>query len=274
MENGQGSATTEGLKFEQEGAIAILTLNRPDRGNALDPALLTALEQAWRRIDDDPAIRVAIITGAGERHFCTGADVGGLKVGTGTLNNRSHAEANRFSPRMAHLRKPVICAVNGLCNGGGLHFVAESDIVVASATSAFMDSHVSVGQVSALESQSVARRAGPGAALLMGLAGKGYRMPAERAYMLGLVDLLEPDAAATMARAREIAAMIASNSPQAVALTKRSIWLTAEMAEPASSEFGWELLKSHWAHPDFAEGPAAFAERREPVWNPDPNARG
>ncbi|MCG2842029.1 enoyl-CoA hydratase/isomerase family protein [Sandaracinobacter sp. RS1-74] len=264
----------DGLKFELEGAVALLTLNRPDRGNALDPALLAALERAWRRVDDDAGIRAAIVTGAGERHFCTGADVGGLKVGMGTLNNRPHAEANRFSPRMAHVRKPVICAVNGLCNGGGLHFVAESDIVVASATSAFMDSHVSVGQVSALESQSLARKAGPGAALLLGLAGKGYRMPAERAYTLGLVDLLEPDAETALARAREIAAMVATNSPQAVALTKRAIWLTTEMAEPASSEFGWELLKSHWAHPDFAEGPAAFSERRPPNWNPDPNARG
>jgi enoyl-CoA hydratase/carnithine racemase len=89
-----------------------------------------------------------------------------------------------------------------------------------------------------------------------------------------MVDLLEPDIAATLARARELATAIAANSPQAVALTKRAIWGSTEMTDPAAPDFGWELLKSHWAHPDFAEGPKAFAEKRAPVWNADPNARG
>jgi enoyl-CoA hydratase/carnithine racemase len=101
---------------------------------------------------------------------------------------------------MCRVSKPVICAVNGLANGGGLHFIADSDIVIASQKAAFMDTHVSVGQVSGLESIGIARRAGLGAALLLGLAGKAYRMPAERAYQLGMVDLLEEDAAATRAR--------------------------------------------------------------------------
>ncbi|WP_145205753.1 enoyl-CoA hydratase/isomerase family protein [Sphingobium sp. B2] len=264
----------QSLLFEIDGSVATLTINRPHRGNALDPSVLTALEEAWARVEADPAIRVAIITGAGDRHFCTGADVGALQVGTGTLHNRPNAEVNRFTPRMVRMSKPVICAVNGLCNGGGLHFVADCDIVIASATSYFMDSHVSVGQVSALETQGIARRAGVGAALLLALAGRSYRMCAERAWTLGMVDLLENSAAAVMNRAREIATMIAANSPQAVALTKRAIWATVEMAEPSSSDLGWELLKSHWSHPDFAEGPAAFAENREPRWSLDPNARG
>jgi enoyl-CoA hydratase/carnithine racemase len=76
-----------------------------------------------------------------------------------------------------------------------------------------------------------------------------------------------------MDRARQLAAMICTNSPQAMALTKRAIWAVTEMSEPAGSAYGWELLKSHWAHPDFAEGPAAFGERRPPHWDPNPNAR-
>jgi enoyl-CoA hydratase/carnithine racemase len=151
--------------------------------------------------------------------------------------------------------------------------VADSDIVIASAQAAFMDTHVSVGQVSGLESIGVARRAGLGAAILMGLAGRAYRMPAERAYQLGLVDLLEPNAAETMSRARELAKGIAANSPQALALTKRAIWASTELPDPAAPDHGWELLKSHWPHPDFEEGPKAFFEKRTPNWNPDPNAR-
>lgn len=264
---------TETLRFEVDGGIALLTLDRPHEGNAMTPAMLQALEQAWQRVERDDAIRVAIITGAGERHFCTGASVSTLEVGRGSLNNQPNALANRFSPRMCHVTKPVICAVNGLANGGGLHFVADSDIVIASATAAFMDSHVSVGQVSGLESVGIARRAGLGAALLMGLAGRSYRMPAERAYQLGMVDLLEPGPDAARARAHELAAALVQNSPQAMALTKRAIWASTEMLDPAAHDHGWELLKSHWSHPDFEEGPRAFAARRPPNWTADPNAR-
>jgi E-phenylitaconyl-CoA hydratase len=262
------------LLFTVENGVAELTLNRPAEGNAMTPEMLVALEAAWDKIENDPDIRVAIITGTGERHFCTGASVSKLEVGQGSLQNKPNAVANRFSPRMCRVSKPVICAVNGLANGGGLHFVADSDIVIASKLAAFMDTHVSVGQVSGLESIGIARRAGLGAALLLGLVGKSYRMPSERAYQLGMVDLLEENAAATIARARALAKSIAANSPQAMAHTKRAIWASTEMHDPVAPEFGWELLKSHWAHPDFIEGPKAFTEKRAPVWNIDPNARG
>jgi E-phenylitaconyl-CoA hydratase len=261
------------LLFELEGPIATLTLNRPHEGNSINPDMLIALEQAWSRVENDPEIRVAIMTGAGERHFCTGASVGALKFGVGGLQNRPFAVANRFSPRMMHVTKPVICAVNGLVNGGGLHFVSDSDIVIAPETAMFMDTHVSVGQVSGLESVGVVRRGGLGAALLMALAGRHYRMPAARAYQLGLVDLLEPTTADVLARAKEIAAAIATNSPQAMALSKRAIWGATEHLEPAAHAVGWELLKGHWSHPEFIEGPTAFGEKRPPNWNPDPNAR-
>lgn len=262
------------LLFETEDRVAILTLNRPHEGNSLTPELLVALEEAWARIEGDRGIAVVILTGAGERHFCTGASVGELKFGNGGLQNQPYHVANRFSPRMVQFSKPVICAVNGLVNAGGLHFVADSDIVVAHSGVQFMDTHVSVGQVSALESVGVARRGGLGAALLMGLAGRSYRMPAERAYQLGLIDLLEPTAADVMTRARELAKAISANSPQAMALTKRAIWGATELPDPAAPAHGWELLKGHWSHPDFDEGPKAFGEKRAAVWDPDPNARG
>ncbi len=261
------------LIFEVEDQVAILTLNRPAQGNSLNPELLLALEAAWARVNQDPDIVAVVLTGAGERHFCTGADVGALEVGVGGLQNQPYAAANRFSPRMCAVTKPVICCVNGLVNAGGLHFVADSDIVISSASAQFMDTHVSVGQVSALESIGIARRAGLGAALLMGLAGKSYRMSADRAYALGMVDLLEPTAAEALAAAKALARAMCANSPQAMALTKRAIWSATELSDPAAPTHGWELLKSQWSHPDFEEGPKAFSEKRAPVWNPDPNAR-
>jgi enoyl-CoA hydratase/carnithine racemase len=261
------------LLVEVTQGLAVLTLNRPDKGNSLTPELLLALEEAWHRVDSDSSIRAAIITGAGERHFCTGAAVGDLEMGKGGLQNQPYAAVNRFSPRMCQVSKPVICVLNGLTNGGGLHFVADSDIVVACERSDLMDTHVSVGQVSALESAGLVRRAGVGAALLLALCGRGYRMQAKRAYELGIFDIFEPTAADAMRRARELAAAICANSPQALALSKRAIWAATEFTDPAAAVHGWELLKSHWAHPDFEEGPKAFAEKRAPNWNPDPNAR-
>jgi enoyl-CoA hydratase/carnithine racemase len=265
--------STSTLKVEVEDRVAIITLNKPDKGNSICPQMMIDLPSVWGQVEADPEIRVAIITGAGERHFCTGADVSALKQGVGGLNNRQYHEENRFSSRMVHLSKPVICVVNGLVNGGGLHFVADSDIVISRDDVEFMDTHVSVGQVSALESIGVARRGGLGAALLMGLAGRGYRMPVKRAYELGLVDLLEPTAAAALERGKTLAKAIAQNSPQAMALTKRAIWGSTEAPEPQATHIAWELLKSHWGHPDFDEGPKAFAEKRPANWNPDPNAR-
>jgi enoyl-CoA hydratase/carnithine racemase len=261
------------LLFEVADGVAMLTLNRPEQGNALTVEMLTALEQAWMRVEAEPYIVVAIITGAGERHFCTGAAVGELAVGVGGLQHQPHRVANRFAPRMSQVSKPVICVVNGLVNAAGLNFVAESDIVVCSANAEFMDTHVSIGLVSGIEQVGIARRAGVGAALLMALAGRAYRMSAKRAHELGIVDLLEPSVADAMVRAHALAKGICANSPQALALTKRAIWASTEMTDPMAATYAWELVKSHWSHPDFGEGPRAFVEKRQPRWNADPKVR-
>lgn len=261
------------LDIRIDTGVAWLTLNRPDVGNALSPGMLRALEDAWARLEADGEVHVIILTGAGEKHFCTGADVAGVEVGKGGLNNVSYELANRFTPRMCRVTKPVICVLNGLVNAGGLHFVADADIVIAAQHVSLMDTHVSIGLVSALESIGLARRAGVGTALLLGLCGRDYRMTAERAFALGVIDLLEPDVASARTRAQTLADMIKRNSPRAVALTKRAIWSSTELTDPAAAVHGWELLKSQWAHPDFEEGPRAFLEKRAPVWNPDPNRR-
>ena len=259
------------LGFVVEDQIAIITLNRPHEGNALTSTMIAALNESWTRVIRDDDILVAIITGAGERHFCTGASVSGLhKEGEGGIlvgqEAVPHKEANRFTPRQCDVWKPVICAVNGLVNGGGLHFVVDSDIVVAPKSAQFMDTHVSVGAVGALENIGLARRATLGTALLLTLVGRDYRMPAERAYQLGLVDILEEDAAAVMATALSLARSICRNSPQATALSKRAIWKSEDVGYHEALDYGWELLKSHWSHPDFQEGPKAFLEKRPARW--------
>jgi enoyl-CoA hydratase/carnithine racemase len=167
----------------------------------------------------------------------------------------------------------VLCAVNGLCVGGGLHFVVDADIVIASESAAFMDTHVNVGMVGALENVGLAKRLPLGAALRMTLMGRHYRMPARRAYELGLVDELAAPAD-LLASADAMARALLENSPQAMALSKQALWGALERGYRDALEHAWGLVRLHWSHPDFAEGPRAFTEKRPPRWNPDPNARG
>jgi len=268
------AAESGGLSFRVEDGIAILQLDRPERGNAVDARVQRALKQAWAQVREDQGIRAAIITGSGERHFCTGGDVSQLDTGGDTaLVNAPFEEAVAFSSLQNRVWKPVICAVNGLACGAGLHFVVDADIIVASENASFLDTHVNVGQVGAVENIGLMRRLPIGTALRMTLQGKSFRLTARRAYELGMVDELVSAPAEVLPKALEIAREIAANSPQAVALSKQALWESLEMGYTQACANGWNLLRLQWSHPDFIEGPKAFMERRAPVWNPDPNAR-
>jgi enoyl-CoA hydratase/carnithine racemase len=264
------------VRFERFGHVAIITLNRPARGNALSSSMDARLRACWQEVRDNGDIRVTVITGAGERHFCTGADLtevadsGPIGGGYGPMR----AEV-RWSPRQNEIWKPTICAVNGLVAGGGLHFVVDSDIVVAAENAQFLDTHVDVGMVGAIENIGLARRLPIGTALRMTLQGRAFRLSARRAYELGLVDeLVEPGQALDAALA--IAHDIAKNSPNAVSLSMRAVWSALEMPYSTAMEYGYALLRMHWRHPDFDEGPRAFAAKRAPVWaeDVDPDAAG
>ncbi|MDJ0847652.1 MAG: enoyl-CoA hydratase/isomerase family protein [Myxococcota bacterium] len=266
----------DGLRYERTGdGIAVLTLDRPDRGNSLAPPMQAVVRTVWEEVRDDPGIRVAVVTAAGERHFCTGFDVAEAEgdEADAVFNNRPLAEAVHWSPHQNRVWKPVICAVQGLCVGGGLHFVVDADIVVASRNAKFMDTHVNVGMVGALENVGLAKRLPLGTALRMTLQGRDFRLPAERAWQLGLVDELVEIPAEVLPAALEIARSILKSSPQALALSKQAVWGSVEKGYAEALEAAWGLLRLHWGHPDFREGPRAFAEKREPRWNPDPNAR-
>ena len=261
-------SSSEAVVFQVEAGVARIVLNRPKAGNAVTRAMAKALSEIWAEVGRDPDIRVAIFRGAGERHLCTGAaaEALGSQAGEARRMDMPRSEGANWTARHCGIWKPVICIVNGLVAGGGLHHVVDADIVVAAAHAQFMDTHVNVGQVGALDAIGVAKRAGLGAALTMTLAGKGYRMDAARAYQLGLADFLEPTVEAAEARALALAQAICEASPRAVELSQRAIWESLEMSHEAALEHGWSLIKSHWPHPDCTEGPRAFQERRKPVW--------
>jgi enoyl-CoA hydratase/carnithine racemase len=258
------------LRVERDGAVTIVTIDRPERLNAINGAMMVELERFWDGFDADPDQRVAVVTGAGVRAFCVGADVKEIAE-LGELPERQrHPDvriASRITPLQARVSKPAICAVNGICAGGGLHFVADCDVTIAAEEATFIDPHVSVGQVSALEPVVLARRMPLGALLRMVLVGSHETMTAERAYELGIVTEVVPRANLLDA-ALVLAQRIAANSPAAVAASRRAIWDSLELPLEGARQHGWDLLRRHWAHPDFEEGPRAFAERREPRWRP------
>ncbi len=249
--------------------VAYVTINRPDRANSMTPSMLTWFQDFWRRVADDADIRCVVITGSGPKHFCTGADLngvnerGGVGVGLGRVSQDIGLTARHHG-----VWKPTVCAVNGLVVGAGLDFVVDADIVVASTNAVFLDSHVNVGMVGGPENVGLAKRLPLGTALRMSLQGRNFRLPAERAYQLGLVDeLTEPDQLMTVAG--QIARDITANSPHAVSLTQQAVWSSLEMPYTQAVEYGFSLVKTQWHHPDYTEGLRAFAEKRPPRWKTD-----
>ncbi len=264
-----------GFLYERRDHIAFITLNRPERGNSLTPKMHRVARAIWREVEREDDIRVAVITGAGDRHFCTGFDVSEAEGEDAdeVFRDAPLAESVFWSPYQNRVTKPVICAVNGLCVGGGHHFVVDADLIIAAKQAAFMDTHVNVGMVGALENIGLAKRLPLGTALRMTLLGKAYRLSAERAHQLGMVEELADNPAEARALAESWARLMLKNSPQAMRLSKQSVWAGLERGYSDALDEAWGHLKSMWNHPDFVEGPRAFAEKREPNWNPDPAAR-
>jgi len=259
----------ETLAVERRGPVGWLVFDRPDAANAMDATMLAELETAWRELDADPDVRVIVNTGNGDA-FQTGLDVRQLARDKGALREQSRRTRDaelRLTAWHNRVWKPVIAAVNGVCAGGGLHFVCDADIVMAASTATFVDTHVTVGQIAALEPIGLVGRMPFGAIMRMALVGSYERISAERAYELGMVDqVVEPDRLQDEAQA--LAEKIARNSPSALMATKRAVWNALEKGRSAALADGMDYVTGFWDHPDNREGPAAFAEKREPVWAP------
>jgi enoyl-CoA hydratase len=260
------------LLIEQRGPVGWLVFNRPDRGNAMDARMLDELEQAWRQLDEDPAVVVIVNTGAGTS-FQTGLDVTQLSRHPEALRKQARRTKQadlRLTAWHNHVRKPVIAAVNGVCAGGGLHFVADADIVIAASDAEFLDPHVSVGQVTAYEAIGLLRKMPAEAVMRMALVGRHERISAHRAYELGMISQIVDPPSRLDEEAQALAEKVARNSPAAMAATKRALWGALELGLTDASRAGAKELVSMWGHPDQEEGPRAFVEKRPPTWQPLP----
>lgn len=221
----------EPLEIRRDGMVGWLIFNRPHAGNAMDAAMMDALPKAWRELDADNSIRVIAVTGAG-RAFQTGLDMVQLAREPAALREMSR-RTKRGDPQLTGwhcgVTKPIVTAVNGVCAGGGLHFVVDSDVVIASSNATFLDPHVGVGQASVFETIGLSQRAAFGPVARMAMTGAHERVDARRAYQLGWVSEIVDAPERLTEVATDIALRIAASADAVtLAAIKKDLWASLE----------------------------------------------
>lgn len=217
-----------GLATDKDTGVAVVTLDRPERLNAIDLTMRDELVAVWRELRFDDTVRAVVLTGAGERAFCTGLDRDAV-VPQPNSPYMMDDPLLRVGPKANDLWKPVVAAVRGMACGGAFYLLGEADFVVADPTAAFFDPHTTYGMVSAYESMLMALRIPYGEAARMALMGSAERMSARRAHEIGLVSELTESGGALRA-AVDCAAVIAGYPAEAVQGTVRALWAAKEAA--------------------------------------------
>ncbi len=256
---------SEPVLYEQDGNIAFITLNRPEALNAINPALRDGLDDAMERVRNDKTVRVAIVTGAGDRAFCAGADLKWRSQNEDLLQEiDTRGNRPRFVMPGFDLWKPVIASVHGYAIGGGLEIAMSCDVIVASEGSKLGLPEPKRGLAADGGGiHRVLREVPRKLAMEMILTGRIF--PASEGLRLGIVNHVVPEAD-VMSTARSIAEEMIECSPQALRASKQMALLGADkpLADAYSQDFS-EFIRLK-ASGDFVEGPRAFAEKRKPVW--------
>lgn len=254
------------LLVEKDGHVVTVTMNRPEARNAFGAEMLVRLADAWAEVDDDPEVRVIVLTGAGG-HFCAGSD---LKAMAGGWKDDAWSARFKEDPdlhwkallRHRRLKKPLVAAVEGTAVAGGTEILQATDVRVAGKSAKFGVAESRWG-LFPLGGSTVRLRRQIGFTNAMDLLLTGRHITAEEALRMGLVGRVVEDGQA-LAVAREIALQIAANGPLAVQAIKRSVMETEGLPEKEALakelEIGWPILSTE----DAKEGPRAFAERRKP----------
>ncbi len=255
----------EDILVEIDEPIGVIMLNRPAVLNALRSGLLDELGAALAEMEQDQRVRAVVLTGAGEKAFAAGADIGELNAlataGSGTEQARRGQALTRQIERM---RKPVVMAINGFALGGGCELAMAGDILIASENAKFGQPEVNLGLIPGYGgSQRTTRLVGKGMAAYLCLTGE--IIDAKEALRIGLVQRVVP-ATDLMNEAKRVASVIASKAPLAVAACKRAINNGAHLSiddalELEALEFG-SLVNTE----DIKEGTSAFLEKRKPTW--------
>ncbi|MEV5874286.1 enoyl-CoA hydratase/isomerase family protein [Streptomyces sp. NPDC052101] len=224
---GAGVSTVR-VEADQDSGVAVVTLDRPERLNAVDLEMVRELTGVWRALRFDDTVRAVVLTGSGERAFCTGIDRD-VVVPQPSSPYMLDDPLLAIGPKANDLWKPVVAAVRGMACGGAFYLLGESEFVVADPTAEFFDPHTTYGMVSAFESMLMAARMPYGEAARMMLMGTAERISARRAHEIGLVSEVTEEGGALAAAVR-CAAVVAGYPPQGVQGTVRALWAAKEAA--------------------------------------------
>jgi enoyl-CoA hydratase len=247
--------------FDVEGAVGVITLNRPQKLNAVTPEMADAIVGAVRECNDSDKIRCVIVTGAGEKSFCAGSDIGELDGYETPWQFRNRPD---YCDAIRRLLKPSVAAVNGYCFGGGLETAMSCDIRIASTNAQFAAPEIKLGWIGGGGmAMHLAHSIGMSNAALMVMTGDP--IPAEKALAWGLVSDVVPRER-LLARAREIADTIANRAPIAAETAKLNLKAAYTMPAEMAIEYERDLQTICFATEDAREGRAAFKEKRPPLF--------
>ncbi|MEN3281807.1 MAG: hypothetical protein V7607_2947 [Solirubrobacteraceae bacterium] len=250
------------VTFAREGAVAVVTLDRPKRLNALDAEHYELLSQAWIEVRDDRAIRAAVITGAGDRSFCVGADLKTFVGADADLDSHWRTQEHPLLNRGLEVWKPIVAAVNGYCLGGGLTLLFATDLRLAVPHATFGLPEVKRGVLPANGGTQRALQQMPHA-VAMEMLLTGEPIDADRAAAVGLVNRVVP-AERLLDDALALATSIADNAPLAVQATKELALRSHDVDLASGLRLEAAANRLLQGSADVVEGKAAFAERRAP----------
>lgn len=254
----------EPLIYQQQGDRAVLTLNRPERRNALSPDLVQALLDGLRRADADPDAKVVVITGTGDKAFCAGGDLGGGMMSQGVVpaHHMRAGFADLFRV-MRDLGKPIVAKVQGDALGGGLGLACGCDLVIAAEEARFGTPEIRLGLFPWVILATILRNVPRKAALELILTGD--KISAAKAVEIGLANRVVPRAdlgAATDA----LVDSVARHSPAILELGRRGFYTMSELPMDGALEYANAMLSLNTLAEDAMEGVTAFMQRREPQW--------
>ena len=256
----------ETIATETKGRAAIVTLSREERRNAISPAMTIELLQALKEYDNDPDILVTVLTGAGSKAFCAGADFGEAMSGTAGFLDR-HEEQRKFAELfkvIKGLQKPLVGRINGHALGGGFGLACSCDIVIAAEDCRFGTPEINVGLFPYVIMATLLRSiSAPKKLIEMMLTGE--RLDAREAQQIGLVNHVVPRDQLD-AKVDEIIERITSKSPAILRLGRRAFYTMRDMEYEKALEYLSSMLAINTMAEDVAEGISAFLEKREPRW--------
>ena len=267
----------ETLGYEERDGVAYVTLNRPERLNAFNSLMQRELKALWRGLRRHDDVRCVVLTGAGEKAFCTGIDrmeqMGGdtddttddSVVGSGSTPFMFNDPGDNIGPKSCDLWKPVIAAVNGIACGGAFYMLGEVEFIIAADHATFFDPHVTYGMTAAYEPMHMAGIMPFGEVMRLTLLGNHERLSANRAYEIGLVSEVVPYEQ-LLERAGWAAQVIADRPALAVEGTVRSIWAARELGQRQALRLGYAFVAMGTSQESIAEGQKVFESGTRIDW--------